>query len=72
MQVDKQMLIRYFLGQSSEDEKEAIHQWLESDETHKKYFIRERIRFDASVVVSEEEIMTNKRFRVNSLLRKSL
>lgn len=72
MQVDKHILIRYFLGQSSEDEKETIRKWLESDDANKKHFVRERIRFDASIVANEEEVTTNKRFRMNSVLRKSL
>lgn len=72
MQIDKHILIRYFLGQSSEDEKETIRKWLESDDANKNTFVRERIRFDASIVANKEEITTNKPFRMNSILRKSL
>lgn len=53
MNIDSNMLARYFLGECTEWEKEAIRVWLESDEAHKKQFIRERIRFDASVVIDE-------------------
>lgn len=56
MKIDSNILTRYFLGESSEEEKEAIRLWLESDESHKKQFIRERIRFDASVVIDENKI----------------
>lgn len=73
MKVDKHILIRYFLGQSSEEEKNAIHKWLESDEANKKLFIRERIRFDASIVATDEkDIIKKKPFQINYLLRRSL
>ncbi|MFV0272316.1 MAG: FecR family protein [Macellibacteroides fermentans] len=56
MNVDRHVLIRYFLGQSTEEEKEAIRQWLENDPANKQQFVSERIRFDASVIVNENEI----------------
>lgn len=56
MNIDRNMLTRYFQGECSEWEKEAIRVWLESDESHKKQFIRERIRFDASVVIDEDKL----------------
>jgi ferric-dicitrate binding protein FerR (iron transport regulator) len=56
MEIDRNILVRYFLEECSESEKEAIRQWLESDEAHKKLFINERIRFDASLVVDEDEL----------------
>ncbi len=61
MNVDRHTLIRYFLGQCREEEKEAIRQWLESDEKNKKQFIRERIYFDASIVADEKNIRPGKR-----------
>lgn len=64
MQIDKEVLIRYFLGQASEVEKEAVHMWVESDEANRKSFIRERIRFDASVLVDERTIVPARRFYV--------
>lgn len=48
--IDSHTLVRYFLGQSDEAEKEAIHQWIEDDEANRRQFIRERIRFDASLL----------------------
>ncbi len=57
MKIDHNILTRYFTGESSEEEKECIRLWLESDEVHRKQFIRERIRFDASVIVDENEIL---------------
>jgi len=60
MKIDKNILLRYFTGESSESEKDLIRCWLESDEANRKQFIRERIRFDASVVVDEEEVFTKK------------
>lgn len=32
MQIDQHILIRYFLKQASEEEKEVIRQWIESSE----------------------------------------
>ncbi|MDR1369306.1 MAG: FecR domain-containing protein [Dysgonamonadaceae bacterium] len=56
MKIDRYILDRYFCGESPEEEKESIREWLESDEAHRKQFIRERIRFDASVVADESDI----------------
>lgn len=64
MQIDKDILIRYFLGQASEAEKSAIQMWVESDEANRKSFVRERIRFDATVLVDERAILPAKRFYV--------
>ncbi len=72
MNIDHHILLRYFSGESSEEEKEQIRQWLESDEANKKKFIRERIRFDASVVIGENEDLVRpasltRRMMINSL-----
>ncbi|MDR2764708.1 MAG: FecR domain-containing protein [Tannerella sp.] len=53
MKINRDILIRYFLGHCSEAEKEAVRGWLESDGVNRQTFVRERIRFDASVVMSE-------------------
>jgi ferric-dicitrate binding protein FerR (iron transport regulator) len=60
MNIDQHILIRYFTGDASDEEKEAIREWLERDEAHRKQFIRERIRFDASVIVDENGIPAKK------------
>lgn len=62
MQIDKDILIRYFLGQASEFEKSAIQMWVESNDANRKSFIRERIRFDATVLVDERAILPVKRY----------
>lgn len=62
MHIEQHILIRYFLGQASEEEKEAIHQWIESDEANRKSFIRERIRFDATILADEQTILRKKQF----------
>ncbi|WP_080904222.1 FecR family protein [Parabacteroides sp. Marseille-P3160] len=54
--MDRYMLIRYFQGECSGEEKERIRQWLEEDEKNEKQFINERIRFDASLFIDENEI----------------
>lgn len=61
MKIDHNILIRYFTGESSSEEKEEIRRWLESDEAHRKQFIRERIRFDATVVADERETLTKQK-----------
>lgn len=72
MQIDQHILISYYLGQSSEAEKEAIHQWIESDEANREIFIRERIRFDASILVEEPVLRSGKRIYLQPWLRWSL
>lgn len=65
MQIDQNILIRYFLGQASEVEKEYIHQWIEKDEGNRAQFIRERIRFDATILADSPVISrSNRRLRV--------
>ncbi len=61
MKIKRHTLVRYFLGQMSEEEKESIHQWIEEDESNRKQFIRERIRFDASVLVNAEAVQSKRR-----------
>ena len=56
MKIDQNTLIHYFTGESTAEEKESIRLWLDSDEAHRKQFIRERIRFDAIVVVDENDV----------------
>ena len=78
MQIDQHILIRYFLKQASEEEKEAIRQWIESNEDNRRRFIRERIRFDASILVDEAavepstKIASGKRYRLHPALNWSL
>lgn len=78
MQIDRHILIRYFLKQASEEEKEGIRQWIEASEENRKHFIRERIRFDASVLVDEAavepslKIASVKRYRLHPALSWSL
>lgn len=68
MNIDQHILIRYFLGQASEEEKESIHQWIEHDESNRKRFIRERIRFDASVLVDKPETKAERHLHMQPLL----
>lgn len=72
MNIDRNILTRYFQGECSEWEKEAIRIWLESDESHKKQFIRERIRFDASVIVDEDKISSSSTSKVKIFLWNTL
>lgn len=73
MNINHHILHRYFLGDCSEEEKESIRQWLESDESHMDVFIRERIRFDASIVIDENKILQdnykNRRRRILNTLK---
>lgn len=72
MNIDRNILTRYFQGECSEWEKEAIRIWLESDESHKKQFIQERIRFDASVIVDEDKISSSSTTKVKIFLWNTL
>jgi ferric-dicitrate binding protein FerR (iron transport regulator) len=72
MKIDRHILIHYFTGESSEEEKESIRLWLESDEAHRQQFVRERIRFDASVIADEKEILTKQSGIVKRMVRNSL
>lgn len=58
MEIDRNILSRYFLGECSENEKTVIQKWLESDETHQRQFINERIRFDASLIIDEDKVLS--------------
>lgn len=68
-EIDSNTLIKYFLGQVSEEEKETIHQWIEHDEKNRKLFIRERIRFDASILASDSSIEERRNKRKHSIIR---
>ncbi|MDH6304116.1 transmembrane sensor [Parabacteroides sp. PF5-5] len=57
MKINRDILIRYFSGECTESEKSSIQKWLEEDETHKKQFINERIRFDASLMIDENKML---------------
>lgn len=67
--MDRYMLIRYFQGECSGEEKECIRQWLEEDKENKKQFINERIRFDASLFIDENEIQTRRKDGKRKFLR---
>ena len=71
MKIDRNILIRYFSGESSDTEKKAIEQWLEKDEKNKSQFISERIRFDASLIIDEEKLTAYQTTRT-SLVRNIL
>lgn len=70
--MDKHILIRYFLGQSTEEEKESIRQWLEDDPANKQQFVRERIRFDASIIADENKIHPAKRWHIHPFVQTGL
>lgn len=72
MNIDHHILIRYFLGQASEEEKEFIHQWIESDEANRTQFIRERIRFDASILIDKPASQEKRRRQIPPSLTWSL
>ena len=72
MNIDQHIFIRYFLGQASEEEKETIHQWIEHDEANRKRFIRERIRFDASILVDKPNTKVGRYLRIQPWLNWSL
>ena len=59
--MNRDTLTRYFLGECSEGEKAGIASWLESDELHRAEFTRERIRFDASLLIDDRRIVPARR-----------
>jgi ferric-dicitrate binding protein FerR (iron transport regulator) len=67
--MDRHVLIRYFQGECSEEEKESIRQWLEDREENKKQFVNERIRFDASLMIDEDKIRLHQPDRRKKILR---
>jgi ferric-dicitrate binding protein FerR (iron transport regulator) len=72
MEIDRTILIRYFSGETSENEKIAIQQWLEGDEAHKRQFIHERIRFDATLVIDEDRVLSIQTGNVRRVLWNTL
>ena len=57
-------MTRYFLGECSEDEKTAICEWLKAGESHRSEFARERIRFDATLLIDDREFLEASRSKV--------
>lgn len=57
MEIDRNLLIRFFSEEASDNEKIAIREWLGSDEKNKRFFINERIRFDASLITDDNNIV---------------
>lgn len=51
-------IYRYFEGISTEEEKNSIHQWIEESAENRQQFIRERIRFDVTLLMDEKAIVT--------------
>jgi ferric-dicitrate binding protein FerR (iron transport regulator) len=67
MKINRALLVRYFLGRCSGEEKETIRRWLERDKEHRKMFVLERIRFDASVVMSETDLASQPSARAKKI-----
>jgi ferric-dicitrate binding protein FerR (iron transport regulator) len=67
MKINRALLVRYFSGRCSGEEKEDIRRWLESDEAHRKTFVLERIRFDASVVMSKTDFSPQQPVRAENI-----
>lgn len=55
MEIIYDTLSRYFMNLATDKEKLLIHEWLENDENNKIEFIKERARFDAVLLMKEEE-----------------
>ena len=56
MKIERDILYRYFEGIATEEEKNFIHQWIEDSADNRKQFIRERIRFDATLLTDEKAV----------------
>lgn len=59
MKINRDTLVRYFLGDCSEDEKASIHQWIDNDKKNLEEFIKQRIYFDTSLMVDQQEIASS-------------
>jgi ferric-dicitrate binding protein FerR (iron transport regulator) len=57
--INREILTRYFLGECSGEEKMAIRAWLEADDSHRAEFNRERMRFDASLLIDESALSSD-------------
>lgn len=59
MNMERDILYRYFEGIATEEEKDSIHQWIEESTDNRKLFIQERIRFDATLLTDEKSIVAS-------------
>lgn len=69
MKINRDILLRYFSGYCSEEEKSAIQRWLQSDEKHSETFIKERIAFDASLMINRTKTIQLRQNRVKRAVR---
>jgi ferric-dicitrate binding protein FerR (iron transport regulator) len=51
--MEKDILYKYFDGQASDEEKEMIHDWLESSPSNMETYLAERELFDATILLTE-------------------
>lgn len=72
MEIEKNILIRYFEGSATEEEKEQLHQWIEESESNRKRFINEQIRFDVSLLLPEKQTHLPERKRLYVMATKGL
>lgn len=72
MKIEKHLFIKYFLGQASDEEKEAIHQWITISDSNRQELIRERICFDASILVDEKQMTKKRTVFISPLVQFSL
>lgn len=70
--MDRNSLIRYFSGEASESEKEALHQWLEEGKQNKDTFIKERICFDATVLLENPPRVSKKSFTLHPYIKETM
>jgi len=67
MEINRDILVRYYQGESTEEEKNEIQLWLESNTENKRQFIHERIRFDASLIIDEKKLQTGRKDKTKKI-----
>ncbi len=71
MNIDRNILYRFFEGSASPEEKTVIKNWMESSDQHKTELMKERRLFDALLLSSpEKKAAGNARFRIWTELAK--
>lgn len=65
----KQLIYRFFEGNTSEIEEQKIKDWMESSEKNRRQFMQERILFDALLFSKGEDIILNRSVSQNNTTR---
>ena len=59
--MNKELLYRFFTGETSEKEEKVVLDWMDSSEENRKAYLKERALFDALLLHVDERKSTNRR-----------